>query len=273
MIRRRFSHKTILAYVFYIRKFLLFCDKEPKRFSRKDCREFLFGFMNREFLWTKRLKGDVSGSSLNVALNSLRFMMEEVLRKSMRLNIRYSKKPKSLPVCLTKDEIKGIIDAIENENHNLLVSLMYGAGLRVSEVVKLRLTDLLLEQDIGWVRRGKGNKDRPFIIPKCLKDKLGKTIIEIRGRGRFFLFPGRKHAHLSARTVQAIVKIAARKAKIAQNVHPHTFRHSFATHVLEAGYDVTVVQSLLGHNEARTTLEYLHVINPKLLTVKSPLDD
>jgi site-specific recombinase XerD len=274
MIRRKLSHRTIMTYIFYVKKFLLFCKKSPKEFSKKDCREFLGKFMDNELSWMKKRKIDeeIAGSTLNVALNSLRFMMEEVLRKSMRLNIRYSKTPKSLPECLTKNEVKRIINSIENYKHRILISLMYGAGLRVSEVVKLKYIDLELDRNMGWVRKGKGNKDRPFIIPACLNEDLEKIIEKNKMDDQYYLFTGR-YTHLSVRSVQMIIKKAIKKTGIKRNIHPHTFRHSFATHVLESGTDVTTVQSLLGHNEARTTLEYLHVIKPKMISVKSPLDD
>lgn len=274
MLRRKLSRKTIKTYLFYIRKFLLFCHKEPKRFSKKDCRDFLLRYMDGSFSWTKRGRNEeVSGSSLNVVLNSLRFMMEEVLRKSMRLNIRYSKIPKTLPLCLNKSEVRLLIDTIENDKHRLIVSLMYGAGLRVSEVVKLKLEDLDLEVGIGWVRKGKGNKDRPFIIPETLKLDLSNLVLDCKVKAVYYLFPGLNRNHLSVRSVQQIVKTAAKKSDLDKKIHPHTMRHSFATHIIENGSDVTVLQSLLGHNEVRTTMEYLHLARPKLISVRSPLDD
>jgi len=198
MIRRRLSHRTIMTYIFYVKKFLLFCHKDPNKFSKKDCREFLEKFMNKEFYWMKLKKSktneEIAGSTLNVALNSIRFMMEEVLHKSMKLNIKYSKTPKNLPICLSKNEVLKIIDNIKNEKHKLIVSLMYGAGLRVSEVVKLKSQDINLEEEIGWVRHGKGNKDRPFIIPKCLKNNIEKIIFQ----GRTYLFYGNKNTHISS---------------------------------------------------------------------------
>ncbi len=266
MFRRKLSYKTMQTYLFYVRKFLGFCSKEPKEFSKKDCREFLEMFMERRLCWTKNI--ELSGSTLNVALNSLRFMMEEVLRKSMRLNIKYSNTPKTLPVCLSKAEVKKLLSVISNQKHNLLVSLIYGAGLRVSEAVKLQPQDIELEQDIGWVRHGKGNKDRPFIVPECLQERI--RFAKVKG---VYLFPGTRGRHLSTRSVQEIVKKAAKRAGIKKNIHPHTLRHSFATHLLEAGSDVTVVQSLLGHNEARTTLVYLHMTKPRLISVRSSLDN
>ena len=251
MLRRKLSRRTINTYLFYVRKFLLFCPKEPIRFSKKDCRKFLEAFMDRELGWTKNK--EITGSTINVALNSLRFMMEEVLRKSMRLNIKYSKVPKQAAEFLTKDEVNKLIDAIENPTHRLLVSLMYGAGLRVSEVIKLKPEDILIDEDMGWVRKGKGNKDRPFIIPQSIKEDI-KVRKEVNlEKGLFYIFPGRK-SHLTTKSVQNIIKVSARKAEIEKNIHPHTLRHSFATHVLESGNDVTAVQALLGHNEARTTM-------------------
>lgn len=258
MFRRKLSPKTMETYLFYVRKFLLFCKKEPKQFSKKDCKEFVEKFMEK----------NVAGSSLNVVLNSLRFMMEEVLRKSMRLNIRYSKTPKNMPVCLSREEIKKLLDAIINDKHKLLVSLIYGTGLRVSEAVNLKPEDIDFESDVGWVRHGKGGKDRPFILPVCLKNDLKNVV----GNKPNYLFEGKNGNHLSARTVQMILKKAAKKARINKNIHPHTLRHSFATHILEMGNDITSVQSLLGHNEVRTTMTYLHMVRPKLISIKSPLD-
>lgn len=258
MFRRKLSPRTMQTYLLYVRKFLKFCNKRPGEFSKKDCRLFLEKFMDQ----------GVSGSSLNVALNSLRFMMEEVLRKSMRLNIRYSKTPKKMPVCLAKEEVRRLIGWIDNTKHKLAISLLYGAGLRVSEAVNLKAEDIDPDSDIGWVRHGKGDKDRPFVLPQCLKQDIKQAMAGTRG----YLFRGNKGYHLSSRSVQAIIKKAARKAGLRQ-VHPHTLRHSFATHLLESGIDVTAVQSLLGHNEARTILTYLHVAKPKLISIKSPLDE
>jgi len=259
MFRRKLSPRTMQAYLFYIRKFLKFCKKETKKFSKKDCKEFLEEYMEK----------GVAGNTLNVALNSLRFMMEEILRKSMRLNIRYSKAPKTLPVCLSKEEITKLINAINNEKYILLISLIYGSGLRVSEAVKLKAQDIDLANNLGWVRHGKGNKDRPFIIPECLREKIKENL----QKESHYLFPSRQGGHLSPRSIQQMLKKATKKAGIEKNIHPHTLRHSFATHLLEEGCDITAVQSLLGHTEARTTLTYLHMKNPRLISVKSPLDN
>lgn len=257
MFRRGLSIKTINTYIFYVKKFLFFCkDKNPKKFSKKDVRNFLYYLQEKE----------LAGSSLNVAHNALRFMMIEVLHKGMYLKIKYSKVPVKKSDFLTKDEIIRILSYIKNKKHNLVVSLMYGAGLRVSEVVKLKHEDLDFENMIGWVRKGKGGKDRPFIIPESLKEKLFSS-----NKNYEYLFPGRK-GHLSARSVQSIVKEAGKKAGIRKNVHPHMFRHSFTTHLLQRGEDISKVQALLGHVHPETTLGYAHINCPKLISTKSPLD-
>ncbi|MDD3175634.1 MAG: tyrosine-type recombinase/integrase [Candidatus Nanoarchaeia archaeon] len=267
MLRRKLSYKTIHTYIFYVKKFLLFTkDKPIKQISKKDCNEFLNQFMENKLPWSK-FNDEIAGSTLNVALNSIKFLMEEILRKSMRLNIKYSKTPKTLPTCLTKEEVLIFINTITNPKHKLLISLMYGAGLRVSEVTKLKPQDLDITTNVGWVRHGKGNKDRPFIIPKCLTEEL-KAILQ---QNPIYIFPGRK-SHLTTRSVEMIINNITKKLKWKKNIHPHTFRHSFATHLLEQGSDITSVQSLLGHNEARTTLTYLHIVKPELIKIKSPLD-
>jgi len=212
---------------------------------------------------------NVTGNSINVALNALKFMMEEVLRKNMRLNIRYSKVPERLPIYLTKDEIRVLLRSIANPKQKLLVSLMYGAGLRVGEAVKLKKEDFDLKQAVGWVRAGKGNKDRLFIIPDILKQELEDRL----AKSTIYLFQGAKGHHYSVRSVQMIIKRAAMQAGIKKDVSPHTLRHSFATHLIESGKDITVVQALLGHKSPDTTMVYLHIANPKLVDVKSPLDD
>jgi len=258
MLRRKLSPRTVKTYLFYVRKFLLDNkDKEIREFSKKDVREFLYKLEQKE----------VSGSTLNVAHNALRFMMIQVLHKACYLKIRYAKTPKRKPEYLTKKEVSKVLSTIKNPKYKLLVSLMYGAGLRVREVTRLKTTDFSFEENIGWVRGGKGNKDRPFIIPQSLKQELKRLCKPEKS----WIFPGRK-GPLSTCSVQEIVKIAGKKAGIKKKLHPHMLRHSFATHLLESGIDVTSVQALLGHVRPETTLGYSHALRPKMIAIKSPLD-
>ncbi|MBW2983172.1 tyrosine-type recombinase/integrase [Candidatus Woesearchaeota archaeon] len=258
MLRRKLSPRTVKTYLHFVRQFLLANrDKHPKEFSKRDVREFLYKLEER----------DVSGSTLNVAHNALRFMMIDVLHKACYLKIRYAKTPKRQPGYLTREEARRLLDAISNPKHKLLASLMYGAGLRVREATMLKHKDFDFEEGVGWVRGGKGDKDRPFIIPESLKDELREACNDQQS----WLFPGRK-GPLSTKTAQAVVERAGKAAGISKKVHPHMLRHSFTTHLLEAGLDVTTVQSLLGHARPETTLGYSHAAKPRLITVKSPLD-
>ena len=151
--------------------------------------------------------------------------------------------------------------------HKLIVQLMYSAGLRVNEAVSLRREDFEIDRGIGWVRNGKFRKDRMFIIAKSIEEELREWIKDQDS----FVFKGR-NGHLTTRSVQEFVKAAAKEAKIDKRVRPHTLRHSFATHLIENGYDVATVQSLLGHSSPNTTMVYVHTASPTMLSVRSPLD-
>jgi len=258
MFRRGLSAKTITTYLFHVRKFLDFAKNKPlNTLSKKDVREFLCYLQSKNY----------SGSSLNVAHNALRFMMIEILHKGMYLKIKFSKIPKKITEYLTKDEVTRLLSSIKNEKHFVIAALMYGAGLRVSEATQLKKEDFYIENSIGWVRNGKGGKDRPFIIPEILKEKLSRIAASSSG----YLFEGR-NSHITARSIQKIVSDAGKKAKINKHVHPHMLRHSFTTHLLENGEDITTVQGLLGHVHPETTLGYSHAVKPRLIKTKSPLD-
>ena len=258
--RRKLSVNTIKAYCFCVRRFLAFCNKEPKKVTKKDIREYV-GYLAG--------KGK-SGNTLNVYLNAVKFMTEQLLFKNWRLNIKYSKVPNELPAVLTKDVVSRLIDSIENAKHKLMVSLMYSAGLRLSELVHLKVKDFDLTNNYGWVRHGKGNKDRLFILSERLKEEILRVI-----KNRHYdsyLFIGNNKRHISKESIYIIVKKAAKKANIIKNVHPHTLRHSFATHLIENNCNVCSLQSLLGHNSTQTTMAYVHIASPNMINVKSPFD-
>lgn len=263
LFRRNYSRRTIKTYLFCLRRFLKYCHKEPKKINNNDLKEYLF-----------RLKSNgVSGSTLNVHLNALKFVMEHILGKKFVVNIRYSKTPNRVPIVLSQEEVFRLIWVIKNKKHNLMMKLMYGAGLRVSELVHLRVRDLELENNFGWVRKGKGDKDRLFIIAENINQKFQEYIRENNLGPDSWLFHGNKRRHLSQKSVYEIVRKSAKKAGIKKKVHPHTLRHSFSTHLIENGYDVSSVQSLLGHNSMETTMVYIHMANPRMISVKSPLDN
>jgi len=258
--RRHLSPRTIHTYCFCVDKFMRWIQKDPKTVTKQDILVFL------DILVEK----NVSGSTLNVYHMAIRFFYTGILQKRVTWNIKYAKTPKRLPVFLTKEEVHRLLEAINNDTHQLMIALLYGSGLRVSELTHLTKENLDLENKTGWVRHGKGDKDRVFIIPESLIDRLN-VVLENKNT-RDYLFRGR-HGPLHVRSIQEILKNARRKAKIEKCVHPHTLRHSFATHLVENGTDICSIQSLLGHNSTETTMIYIHMAKPKLVNVKSPLEN
>jgi len=263
LLRRRYSLQTIKSYSFCIKQFLKFCHKEPRKFTKSDVKNYL-----------NKLSGKGrSGSTMNVNLQALKFMMENILNKRRYFyNIKYSKTPRKFPTVLNKDEVIGLINAIENDKHKLMIKLIYSAGLRVSELLNLKIENLDLINNFGYIRSGKGNKDRLFIIADSLKQEVFNYIIKNKLEKDSFLFKS-YNGRMSSRTIQEILKKATKNANINKRVHPHALRHSFATHLIENNYSISEVQSLLGHKSPETTMIYVHMISPKFLSVKSPWDD
>ena len=159
-----------------------------------------------------------------------------------------------------------------NKKHRFIIKLLYSSGLRLSECVNLKLEDLDLKEKVGWVRSGKGKKDRIFILSENLMKDLYAYIAENKiEKGNLFL--GWKKKPISKRTIQKLVNTAALKAGIKKKVHVHTLRHSYATHLLESGTDIRYIQELLGHSDLSTTQIYTKVSQEELKKIKSPLDN
>ena len=258
---RGFSKQTSRMYLFYNRKFLEFIKKDTEEITDDDIKEFLAYKISDDSL---------SNSSIALIKASLKFFYTDMLGKNMSL-IKTPKTSKKLPVVLTRKEIKDLIDNTENIKHRLLIEFLYSTGLRLSECINLQYSDLDLNDGTGWVRLGKGAKDRIFIISEIFKrDLLGyieKT--EAEGKGYIFSVNGRK---MSSRGIQHAIKISAERAGIDKPVHVHTLRHSFATHLLENGVDIRKIQKLLGHSNLQTTEIYTQVSSDEIKKIKSPLD-
>ncbi|MDP3965053.1 MAG: tyrosine-type recombinase/integrase [bacterium] len=185
------------------------------------------------------------------------------------MEIRTAKKPKSIPVVLSRKEIEAILSVTRNMKHRFILALAYGAGLRVSEVVALRVWDLDLRELTIHIKEAKGRKDRISVIPEKLVHGLHSMI---EGRpGEALVFGSERGGALATRTAQKIFENALKKAGITKDATFHSLRHSFATHLLENGVDVRYVQELLGHQSIRTTQQYTQVTNPKLKKIVSPL--
>jgi site-specific recombinase XerD len=262
-IRRCYSYRTIQAYQDHVRKFLEDCGKPLKEISKKDIREYLEEMAER----------GKAGSTLNIHLNALKFFFWACLGKRINVNLKYSKIPNKLPVVLSKEEIVRLLDAIKNEKHKFMISFMYSTGARLSELVNIRVRDLELGRGFGWIRQGKGNKDRMFIISEKLKFGLGK--LSENKKPEEYLFQTNKNKKYDINSIYMIIKNASKISWISKykSVHPHTLRHSFATHLIENGYSISDVQHLLGHASPETTTVYIHTASNSMINIKSPLDN
>jgi site-specific recombinase XerD len=222
----------------------------------------------RDFLLQCERKG-TSPQSRNLFLNAIKFFYQEVIRTALKIEVRSAKKPNSLPVVLSKLEIEQIINSVQNTKHKLLLSISYSSGLRVSEVVELKVKDVCLPELTIQIRQSKGRKDRISVLSEKLVSDLNQ-IIATKNQAAY-VFESERGGKLTTRTAQKIFENALKKSGIKKDVTFHSLRHSFATHLLENGVDVRYVQELLGHQNIRTTQIYTHVTNPRLKNIKSPL--
>ena len=264
---RGFSEKTVKTYLFFNKHFLLFIKKPPQEATENDVKNYI-----AHLLFDKKLKP----SSVNLALCTLRFFYKKILERDIFSKIESPKLEKKIPTVLTKEEIKQMISKAKNQKHRILVKLLYSAGLRVSEAVNMRINDLDLNEKIAIVRAGKGKKDRVVILSTSLIEDLKEYIPSIKEKfpENEFLFPSpsKKNKPISPRQAEKIIKSLAEKAGIKKRVYCHALRASFATHLLEQGTDIRVIQTLLGHANLSTTERYTKVSLEQIKKVKNPLD-
>ncbi|MCA6361561.1 MAG: tyrosine-type recombinase/integrase [Bacteroidetes bacterium] len=208
---------------------------------------------------------------LHSRINAIKFYFEQVLRREkFFLEIPRPKKPSSLPKVLDMDDVKKILSLTENIKHRVMLKLCYGMGLRVSEIVNLRISDIDSKRMQVMVVSAKGKKDRYVNLPRSILGELREYFITYKPKD--FLFEGMYGGQYSVRSVQAVFKQAMKKARIRKKIGIHSLRHSYATHLLEQGTDIRLIQELLGHNDIRTTEIYTHVSKKSQGNVKSPLD-
>jgi integron integrase len=302
---KHYSIRTEEAYVRTIKRFILFYSKRhPAEMGAEEIRQYLSHLANSQ---------NVAASTQNQALSALLFLYREVLGLDLPFveGIVYAKRPVRVPTVLTSDEARHLLAQLSGVHH-LMAGLLYGAGLRLMECVRLRVKDV----DFGYrqitVRDGKGEKDRRTMLPAPLVEPLQRQLARAKrlhegdlkvGYGAVFLpyalgrkYPGaasewcwqwvfpvdrlsvdprlgqvRRH-HASEDALQRAVSKAVRRAGLTKRVSCHTLRHSFATHLLEAGYDISTIQELLGHSDVQTTMIYTHVLNKGGGGVRSPLE-
>ena len=255
------SDYTIRNYLRANKELLDFAKKDPSSIKVDDIKMYM----------AKKLS-DQAASSIIVFLSALRFAYTSILGKDVTAGIKRPKRERRLPAVLTRAEIQRLMDAIPTKKSRLMIYLAYGCGFRVSELTNLKTQDLNFEEMIGHVRQAKGRKDRVFNIPQKLAGKLKRQVEKQQKANQEYLFSG-LNGKLTERNIQKIVQLAVKKAGIEKDVHPHTLRHSFATHLLEAGTDIRMIQELLGHADLSTTQIYTHISTEQLKTIKSPLDN
>jgi integron integrase len=300
------SNRTEEAYLQWIKRYILFHNKTHPRVMREPHIE--------QFLTMLAVDEEVSASTQNQALNAILFLYREVLHIEIGLlnGLTRAKRTPRLPVVFAKQEIQEILHYM-NGTSWLICSLLYGTGMRLLEVLHLRIKDIDFLRSIIIVREGKGAKDRVTVLPASLTMHLQRQCARVKtlhqedvaaGYGSVFLpdairkkfpraakeyiwqylFPASKRArdpktgamqrhHLDESAVQRSFKTALQKSGVNKAGTIHSLRHSFATHLLENGYDIRTVQELLGHSDVRTTMIYTHVLNKKGLAVRSPLDN
>jgi site-specific recombinase XerD len=255
---RGLSLSTRKSYVYCLREFFYFCG-DPKSVNVEKIKNFL-SFKKSE---------NLAGSSLNLYLSAIKFFYANILFLPVKIPIKFARTPKRLPVVLTKDEIMRVAEVILNRKHRTMILLAYGAGLRVSEVVAIKVKDLDFDREVIHLRQSKGQKDRYTVLPSKLIYDL-KYFAYQRSIANY-LFESQKGGKLSTRTLQVVFLKAIKKAEIPKEATFHCLRHSFATHMLENGVNLRFVQELLGHSHISTTMRYTHVSRGSISNLNSPL--
>ena len=301
---RHGSRSTEKSYIGWIRRFIVFHGKRhPAEMGAREVSEFLSSLA---------VEGHVAASTQNQALSALLFLYRHVLQQDLPWidDVVRARQPKHLPVVLTRDEVRAVISRLEGTPH-LMVTLLYGSGLRLLECARLRVQDVEFSMNQIVVRDGKGAKDRVTVLPGVAQEALAQHLRRVKqhhadlaggagwvelpwalarkypNAGRQWpwqwVFPAtrlyvdratgqRRRHHLHETVLRPAVLNACRRARLGKRATPHTFRHSFATHLLEDGHDIRTVQELLGHNDVSTTMIYTHVLNRGPSGVTSPAD-
>ena len=255
---RGYSDNTIKAYQNYNVDFARFySNRPPSSIGKDEVKQYLSHLISHKGL---------SASSVALAKSSILFFYNEILGKNIS-DVQTPKTESKLPTVLTKEEVKQIIEKAGSSKSRLIIKMIYSTGSRVSEITNLKWKDIDEDEGICWIREGKGSKDRMTIISNQLLKEL-----ETLDDGSEYVFPGR-NGKMSERNVQKIVKNAAEKTSIEKDITPHTLRHSFATHLLEDGEDIRMIQDLLGHSNLQTTQIYTHISNKRKKNVENPLDN
>lgn len=267
--RRNYTQATRRAYLLGVEQFAKHFQRSPDQLGLEHIRDY------QVFLFRVR---KLKANTVAVRLAALRFLFVAVLKRRWTItDTPYPKRPDKLPVVLSQDEVARLIDSAATPVHRIVLMTLYGTGLRRAEVARLQVGDIDPEHMVIHVIGGKGRKDRDVMLSPKLLDAFRQYWRSLRHKPRTWLFPGgRWHGRLerpmSDKVAYHACAQAARRAGINKPVHPHTLRHSFATHLLEAGVDLRTIQLLMGHSSLKATTVYLHLSHRHLQATASPLD-
>jgi len=259
---RGFSPETVKAYTRHNKEFLGFIKKEPEFVLEEDLKAYLGHLISDKKLFS---------STIALVRSSLLFFYNQVLGKGFS-GIKTPKIQRNPPEVLSKQEVKALIGACVTDKSRLLVELLYSSGMRVSECLNLRVEDVDFNENICVVKQGKGKKDRITVLSQRVTQSL-QDFLKKQGFSYGLIFRNKHGRALSVRNAQKIVSRAAKRAGIRKRVTPHKLRHSFATHLLDSGVSIRIIQELLGHSNLQTTQIYTRVSRDHIKSIKSPLDD
>lgn len=262
LLSRKYSYKTVKAYIYFNQDLLRFIEKNPDEINDSDIKDYLLHLAEEKRFAT---------STVNQAINALKFYYGTMLKRKFVYEVKRPRRDRKLPVVLSQEEVTKILSSVDNIKHKAILMLVYSAGLRVGEVVKLRVEDIDSKRMLIHIRGAKGRKDRYTMLSETALQTLRQYWGQYKPEK--WLFEGaRVGRHVSTRTVEKILEHACKKTDIKKEVSVHSLRHSFATHLLESGTDLRYIQELLGHAHSKTTEIYTHVSTKSIGKIKSPLD-
>lgn len=261
---KRYSENTKNTYISVFSKFLeYYSDTKPEDITDEQIRTYLLHIIEKQ---------KVSASQQKQVINSIKFYYESVLGRELpKGSVQRPRKTKELPDVLSREEVAEILKAVKNLKHKAILFTIYSAGLRRSELINLKVNDIDSKRNCIVIRGAKGSKDRMTLLSPRLLELLREYFIQYKPK--IYLFEGANGEQYSITSMRNILKRAVEAAGINKDVHLHTLRHSFATHLLEDGVDIRYIQALLGHSSSKTTEIYTHVTTRGFSKIRSPLED
>lgn len=259
MLSKRYSKNTIEVYISCLQHFYNYFEGYIDELSKKDIENYQYHLVQKGY----------ARSTQNQHINAIKYYYENILKRSRETYyIERPRKERKLPEVLPKEAIFEILQATKNLKHKAAITLLYACGLRVGELINLKIADIDGKRLLIKICNAKGAKDRVVPLPENVRALLRKYYIAYQPK--LYLFNGANGNKYTATSVRNVLKRSAHKARIRKNITPHMLRHSYATHVLESGIDIRYIQAILGHNSIKTTQIYTHVSSKNVLAVKSP---